>query len=67
MEWIVMSEAELTRYLTGDAWIAEKVPGGHEEPDRPPLRIRDSVQLGVHGTFGSSDLVRSPPFFDPQA
>ncbi|MPL96457.1 hypothetical protein SDC9_42638 [bioreactor metagenome] len=44
------------------ASIIADLPGGHVEPDRPPLRIRDSVQLGVHATFGSSDLARSPPF-----
>ena len=44
------------------AGVIADLPGQHEEPDWPPLRIRDSVQLGVYATFGAPDLASAPPF-----
>lgn len=43
--------------------------GRHEEPDRPPIRISNGVQLGVHVAFGGQahhdpgeDAVVAPAF-----
>jgi hypothetical protein len=35
---------------------------GHEEPYRPPNRISNSVQLGVHTAFGPSYQAPALPF-----
>ncbi len=45
------------------ARVVADLSSGHEEPDRPALRIGDGMQLGVHAPLGATYLTRAPPFF----
>lgn len=45
------------------AGVGADLPGGHEEAQRPPIRIADGVQFGVHAAFRAADQAAEIPFF----
>jgi hypothetical protein len=43
--------------------VVADLPGGHEEAQRPLIRIADGVQFGVHAAFRAADQAAEIPFF----
>ena len=47
----------------GPGVIAD-LTGGHEEPNRPPNRVRNGMQFGVHTALRTTDQTPTPPPVD---
>ena len=50
-------------YQGGSTCVITDLACGHEYPDRPPLGIGNSMQLGVHAALRPPDQSAAPPFF----